>query len=92
MKGSRGVRERHVKAVDLHEAVLGHSHPLVAPVDLGLGSRQHFEAPVQLWCHRTDPWTGLGQVHLHALVAVGKAVVRDQALVDHRAQQARLLS
>ncbi len=85
------VGESHGEAVDVEGAVLGVDHPLVAPVHLGLGPGQHREAPVQVGLLRTDPRAGLGEIHLHALVAVGEAVLGNQALVDHRARETRLL-
>ena len=48
-EGVAAVTERHVKAVDLHETMRGRPHPLVAPVDLGLGTGQHLTTPVQRW-------------------------------------------
>jgi hypothetical protein len=64
--------------------------PLVAPVDLGLVTGEHLEAPVQVGPRGVDPGAGLLEVKLDALVAPGEAVVLDEALVDHGAREARL--
>lgn len=58
--------------------------------NLGPGAGQNPIAPVQVRRDGVHPSPGLGQVHLHELVAVGEAVTFDHALVDHGAAQAWL--
>ena len=61
----------------------------VAPIDLRLRARGHFETPVQIGQRLgidpqlgADPWPSLGQIHFHPLVmadesVLGRPVVRE---------------
>ena len=95
VKQQNGSREwqHHVERVDLRDADLGEQVALVAPVDLGLRTRDDLEPAVQP-AQRVlvpvsefggDPRPGLGQEHLDPLVVAGEAVLGDQPLMDHRA-------
>jgi hypothetical protein len=84
-EGVTRVRQRHVEAVDAAPLQC----PLVAPVDLGLVTGEHLEAPVQVGSRGVDPGAGILKVELDALVAPGEAVVLDEALVDHGARETR---
>ena len=86
------VRQHHVERVNPRDAGMGEDAALVAPVDLGLRSRDHLEPAVQPRQLRRrvaqfgrDPGPGLLQVHLDPLVVPGEPVLPDQPLVDDRA-------
>jgi len=85
------VRQHHVERVDLGDAHVGEDVALVAPVDLGLSSRDDLEAAVQprqlLGSDAEflgDPRASLLNVEFDALIVAGEPVLRGQPLVDHR--------
>jgi hypothetical protein len=75
------VRQGHVERIDHADAKI----TLIAPVDLGLSTRQHLESAIQpgervlilLGKLRSDPWPGLGGEHLDPLIMAGEAIVTD---------------
>jgi len=77
---------------------VGQQVTLVAPVNLGLGTRDHLEPAVQtgqrvvirLIQLGSDPWPGLGKEHLDPLIVAGETVLGDQPLMDHRAFQPQI--
>ena len=88
------VRQHHVEGVDLRDPGMGEDAALVAPVDLGLRSRDHLEPAVQPRQLRRriaqlgrDPGPGLLQVHLDPLVVPGEPVLPGQPFVDDGALQ-----
>ena len=76
---------------------MGEDAGLVAPVDLGLRSRDHLEPAVQprqlsgrVTQFGRDPGAGFLQVHLDPLVVAGEPVLPGQPLVDDGALQQHL--
>ena len=90
------MRQRHVERVDDPDPDVREEVPVIAPVDLGLGTRDDLEPAVQprervLVLRREfggDPRPSFGQEHLHPLVGAGETVLGDQPLMDHRPLQA----
>jgi hypothetical protein len=87
------IRQGHVEAEGMQRPRCGRHLTLVAPVDLGLGTSQDLEAPmeaVRLGRRLGQASPILSDIDLDPLVVAGEAMLGDQPLPDHARLELRL--